>query len=94
MTEENMLEDAPRGVAPPALCLRVCADADPAALIRILICFQTLNVVPRRVVAQLGTLETLRVRIHVTHLTEQQLSLIAAKVAQMPSVRNAHWIRI
>lgn len=94
MTEEDVLEDAPEGATTQALCLRVCADADPGALARILICFQTLNVVPRRVVAELETRETLRVRIDVTNLTEQQLSLIAAKVGQVPCVGNAYWDRI
>ena len=93
MTEENALEVASEGTATPALCLRVCAEADPAALARILICFQTLNVIPRRVLAELETQETLRVRIDVTDLTEQQLSLIAAKVEQMPCVESTHWDR-
>ena len=43
--------------ATQALCLRVSADADPGALARVLTCFQSLNVVPRRVVAVQGTMQ-------------------------------------
>ena len=77
-----------------ALCLRVSADADPGALARVLTCFQTLNVVPRRVVAELGTAGMLYIRIDVTGLTEGHLSLIAAKVGQVPCVGNAYWHRL
>jgi hypothetical protein len=80
--------------ATQALCLRVNADADPGALARVLISFQTLNVVPRRVVAELGTTGTLYIRIDVTGLTERHLSLIAAKIGQVPCVGNAYWHRL
>jgi len=95
MTGEQALEEAPpEDAATQALCLRVCADADPGALARILICFQTLNVVPRRVLAELGTAGTLHVRIDITGLTEPHLSLIAAKLGQVPFVGNAYWHRL
>jgi hypothetical protein len=94
MTGEQALEEALEKAATQALCLRVCADAEPGALPRILICFQTLNVVPRRVLAELGTAGTLHVRIDVTGLTEQHLSLITAKIGQVPSVGNAYWHRL
>ena len=94
MIGEQTLEKALEETATQALCLRVCADADPSALARVLICFQTLNVVPRRVLAELGTTGTLHVRIDVTGLTEQHLSLIAAKIGQVPSVGNAYWHRL
>ena len=80
--------------ATQALCLRVNADADPGALARVLTSFQTLNVVPRRVVAELGTTGTLYIRIDVTGLTERHLSLIAAKIGQVPCVGNAYWHRL
>jgi len=88
--QEAVSEDA----AMQALCLRVNADADPGALARVLTSFQTLNVVPRRVVAELGTTGTLYIRIDVTGLTERHLSLIAAKIGQVPSVGNAYWHRL
>lgn len=88
--EEVILEET----ATQALCLRVNADADPGALARVLTCFQTLNVVPRRVVSELGTNGTLYIRIDVTGLTEGHLTLIAAKIGQVPYVGNAYWHRL
>jgi hypothetical protein len=90
MTPEALLEEP----ATQALCLRVSADADAGALARVLTCFQTLNVVPRRVVAELGTRGTLYIRVDITGLTEGHLSLIAAKVGQVPCVGNAYWHRL
>lgn len=89
-SEEAVLEDT----TTQALCLRVSADADPGALSRVLSSFQTLNVVPRRVVAELGTSGTLYIRIDVTGLTEGHLTLIAAKIGQVPCVGNAYWHRL
>jgi hypothetical protein len=74
--------------------LRVIADADPGALARILERFQNLNVLPRRVVADFGTNETLHVQIDVFGLTEEQLTLTTAKIAQVPCIVNAHWYRV
>ena len=90
----NLQEAVSEETATQALCLRVNADADPGALARVLISFQTLNVVPRRVVAELGTTGTLYIRIDITGLTERHLSLIAAKVGQVPCVGNAYWHRL
>ncbi len=89
-SEQAVLEET----VTQALCLRVSADADPGALARVLSCFQTLNIVPRRVVAELGTTGMLYIRIDVTGLAERQLSLIAAKVGQVPCVGNAYWHRL
>ena len=94
MTSEQALSQAPEECPTQALCLRVNADADPGALARVLTCFQTLNVVPRRVISELGTTGTLYIRIDVTGLTERHLSLIAAKVGQVPCVGNAYWHRL
>ena len=88
MTAEQAILEEP---VTQALCLRVSADADPGALARVLACFQTLNVVPRRVVSELGTTGMLYIRIDVTGLTEGHLSLIAAKIGQVPCVGNAYW---
>jgi hypothetical protein len=90
----NLQEAVSEETATQALCLRVNADADPGALARVLTSFQTLNVVPRRVVAELGTTGTLYIRIDITGLTERHLSLIAAKVGQVPCVGNAYWHRL
>jgi hypothetical protein len=75
------------------LSLRVVADLDAGALPRILHQFQNLNVIPRRVFAELGSTPKLYIRIDVAGLPEERLSLIAAKVAQLAGVVNAYWHR-
>jgi hypothetical protein len=94
MTQEQALLEAPEERATQALCLRVSADADPGALARVLTSFQSLNIVPRRVIAELGTTGALYIRIDVTGLTEGHLTLITAKIGQVPCVGNAYWHRL
>ncbi len=94
MIPEPALTEAPEECPTQALCLRVNADADPGALARVLTCFQSLNVVPRRVIAEQGTTGTMYIRIDVTGLTEGHLSLIAARIGQVPCVGNAYWHRL
>jgi hypothetical protein len=95
MTQEQALLEPPEEGPTQALCLRVSADADdPGALARVLTCFQSLNVVPRRVIAEHGATGTLYIRVDVTGLTEGHLSLIAAKIGQAPCVGNAYWHRL
>lgn len=77
-----------------ALCLRVTAEADPGALARVLGCFQGLNVVPRRVLAESATTDNLHIRIDVCGLSESRLSMIAAKIGQAPYVENVYWHRL
>ena len=76
------------------LCLRVTAEADPSTLVRVLAQFQNLNIVPRRVLAELSTGRLIHVRIDVSDLPECRLSLIAAKIGQFPVVVNAYWHRL
>jgi hypothetical protein len=71
--------------------LRVVADADPAALTRVLNNFQNLNVVPRRVSAEFGVNEVLHIQVDVFGMSRDQLALIAAKVRQAPCVVQAYW---
>jgi (p)ppGpp synthase/HD superfamily hydrolase len=73
--------------------LRVTTEADPGALARVLERFQNLNILPRRVVAELATTGALRIQIDVTGLSEDALSRIAAKLGQVPSVFDAYWHR-
>jgi hypothetical protein len=94
MTSEQALQETPEERPTQALCLRVCADADPGALSRVLSCFQSLNVVPRRVIAEHGTTGSLHIRVDITGLTEGHLSLIAARIGQVPCVENAFWHRL
>lgn len=89
MTTEN---DADRPTA--SLCLRVVAELDPSALTRILGFFHNLNVIPRRVIAERGSRQDLFIRIDVSGLPEDRLSLIAAKAGQLPGIGNAYWHRV
>lgn len=74
--------------------VRVCAQADDTgALMRVLERFHNLNVLPRRVIAEIGTAGTLHVQIDLTGLPESTLSLIAARLLQLPSVLEAYWCR-
>ena len=75
------------------LRLRVLAEADPAALQRVLERFLHLNVLPRRVVAEYGTGNTLHIQLDIAGVSEQCLSLIAAKIEQAPCVLRAFWSR-
>ncbi|MGH8290742.1 MAG: hypothetical protein ACREV7_17295 [Steroidobacteraceae bacterium] len=77
-----------------ALCLRVTAEADPGASARVLAYFQNLNVVPRRVFVEFGTTGSLRIKIEVFGLSERLLSLITAKISQVPAVATAYWHRL
>lgn len=76
------------------LCLRVSAESDPSALARVVSFFQGLNVAPRRVLAEFGINETLHIRVDVAGLTEHRLSVITAKIGQIPSIENAYWHRL
>ncbi|MGH8137546.1 MAG: hypothetical protein ACREVV_05035 [Steroidobacteraceae bacterium] len=73
------------------LRLRVTAEADPAALARVLERFQNLNILPRRVVAEYGTRDLLHVQVDILGLPEDRLSLIAAKLSQSTSILDVHW---
>lgn len=75
------------------LCLRVTADADPGAIARVLERFQNLNVVPRRVQAEWGSHGQIHIEVHIAGLAERTLSLIAAKLGQVPCIVNAFWYR-
>ena len=73
------------------LRLRVVAEADPGALMRVLERFQNLGVLPRRVIAEFTSCDLLSVQLDVIGLEESRLSLIAAKLEQMPCVQQAYW---
>ena len=75
------------------LRLRVIADADPGVLARVLERFQNLNVLPRRVMAELCTTESFHVQVDIVGVAESTLTLIAAKLREMPCVQNAYWHR-
>jgi hypothetical protein len=70
--------------------LRVVAEADPTALARVLEHFQNLNIIPRRVTAELGSGDRIDIQVDVTGLPEGRLSLIAAKLEVVPAIVNAY----
>jgi hypothetical protein len=74
--------------------LRVVADADPAAISRVIERFQNLNVLPRRVIAEFGINETIHIEVDVCGLAEEQLKIIAAKIGSATSIVSARWHRV
>jgi hypothetical protein len=73
------------------LRLKVVAEADSGALMRVLERFQNLGVLPRRVIAEFTTTDLMSIQVDVSGLEESRLTLIAAKVAQIPCVSQAYW---
>jgi hypothetical protein len=73
------------------LRLRVVAEADAGALLRVLERFQNLGVLPRRVIAEFTSVDSLSIQLDVAGLEESRLTLIAAKLGEMPCVTQAYW---
>lgn len=73
------------------LRLRVTAEADPQSLARVLERFANLNVTPRRVRADWGINSVLHIEVDIAGLSEETMTLIAAKVGQAVPVLNAYW---
>jgi hypothetical protein len=73
------------------LRLRVVAEADSGALLRVLERFQNLGVLPRRVIAEFTSSDLLSIQLDVAGLEEARLTLIAAKLGEMPCVSQAYW---
>lgn len=85
----SVTESLPKAAS--LLRLRVTAEADLGALSRVLERFQNLNVVPRRVVAEMGSGDVLYIQVDICGMAEERLSLITAKLNQALSIRDAHW---
>jgi hypothetical protein len=73
------------------LRLRVLAEADAGALMRVLERFQNLGVLPRRVIAEFTTTDSLSIQLDVAGLEESRLTLIASKLGELPCVTQAYW---
>lgn len=73
------------------LRLRVLAEADSGALMRTLERFQNIGVVPRRVITEFTTAETMSIQVDVCGMEEDRLTLIANKLGQTPCVLRAYW---
>ena len=75
------------------LRLRVVADADPIALVRVLERFQNLNVVPRKVTAELCMTGIYHVEVDILGIPEDTLKMIATKLGESPCIHTARWHR-
>jgi hypothetical protein len=73
------------------LRLKVVAEADAGALMRVLERFHNLGVLPRRVIAEFTTADFLSIQVDIAGVEESRMSLIAAKLAQIPCVSQAYW---
>jgi hypothetical protein len=73
------------------LRLRVVADADAGALVRVLERFQNLNVVPRKVLAELSIRGVFHVDIDISGITRDCMDIIAAKIGEAPCIHSARW---
>ena len=73
------------------LRLRVVAEADAGVLMRVLERFQNLGVLPRRVIAEFTTADSVSIQLDVTGMEESRLTTIAAKLGEMPFVTRAYW---
>jgi hypothetical protein len=71
--------------------LRVVADADPGVIARVLERFHNMNVLPRRIHAELGSNNVFHIEVDVFGIDAQRRRFIAAKVAQAVCVVNAYW---
>ncbi len=91
MTSQTLSSEPPASDAVALLRLRVLAEPDPGALARVIERFQNLNVLPRRIVAEFGSTGAFHIQVDVLGVSEQTLTLIAAKIGQVPSVLSAHW---
>ena len=74
--------------------LQVVADADPGAIARVVERFQNLNIIPRRLSAEFSSNDLIHIEVDVCGVPDEQLSLIAGKICQSPSIVNVHWHRL
>jgi len=73
------------------LRLRVVAEADAGVLMRVLERFQNLGVLPRLVFTETATTESVSIQLDVAGMEESRLTIIAAKLGEMPFVTRAYW---
>jgi hypothetical protein len=86
----NPPDDKPSGAL---LRLCVSAEAGPGAIACVLERFQILNITPRRVIAESDIFGRMEIVVDIFGLSERRLTLIAAKIGQIPCVLNAHCCR-
>jgi hypothetical protein len=73
------------------LRLRVVADADPGALVRVLERFQNLNVIPRKVLAELSLRGVFHVEVDITGISRDCMDIVAAKIGEAPCIHSVRW---
>jgi hypothetical protein len=73
------------------LRLRVAAESDPGALAQILSHFQNLNILPRKVVAEIATNGIVHVEVDITGLSGDAMTLIAAQIGEAPCILSSRW---
>lgn len=76
------------------LRLHVSCDDDPSVVPRILGHLQNINVTPRHVAVDFSHTGRLSLRLDVCGLSEERLTLIAARIGQFVPVANAYWARL
>jgi hypothetical protein len=74
--------------------LRIDAEADPSVLARLIGRLQNLNILPRRVIAEFGSCNSLHIEVDISGVADGRMSLIAAKAREDVCVLNAYWHRI
>src|ERR1700704_3033550 len=73
------------------LRLHVVADADPGSLARVLQPFQNLNILPRKVVAELATTGSFHIEVDIGEVSIETMTLIVAKLRSATCIENAYW---
>ncbi len=58
---------------------------------RVLERFHNMGVLPRRVIAEFTTTDSLSIQVDVAGVEEDRMSLIAAKLGQIPCISQAYW---
>jgi len=71
--------------------LQVVVDSDPGDIARVLERFHNLNIMPRRIHAELASNDLLHVEVDVFRVDSVKRRLIAAKLAQTICVLKVDW---
>jgi hypothetical protein len=71
--------------------LQVVTDSDPGAIARVLERFNNLNILPRRIHAELASNDLLHIEVDVFGVDTAKRGSIATKIAQAICVVRVHW---
>ena len=67
------------------------ASSDTEVAMRVLERFQNIGVLPRRVIAEFSTTDCMSIQVDISGVEENRMTLIAAKLGQIPCVSHAYW---